>query len=92
MISEKTNISARVDLTLKKIVEESTFNHKDAYELGAKLIAIGDAEETMELIDSDPVLQKLIKQNEYKIIQAKKEQLEKELKDLQEGTYGSRKF
>jgi len=36
MIPEKTNISARVDLTLKKIVEESTFNHKDAYELGAK--------------------------------------------------------
>ena len=33
-------------------------------------------------IDSDPVLQKLIKQNEYKIIQAKKEQLEKELRDL----------
>jgi hypothetical protein len=76
------NISARVDLTLKKIVEESTFNHKDAYELGAKLIAIGDAEETIEIIDSDPVLQKLIKQNEYKIIQAKKEQLEKELRDL----------
>ena len=61
MIPEKTNISARVDLTLKKIVEESAFNHKDAYELGAKLIAIGDAEETMEIIDSDPVLQKLIK-------------------------------
>ena len=58
MIPEKINISARVDLTLKKIVEESTFNHKDAYELGAKLIAIGDAEETMEIINSDPVLQK----------------------------------
>ena len=82
MLPEKTNISARVDLTLKKIVEESTFNHKDVYELGAKLIAIGDAEETIEIIDSDPVLQKLIKQNEYKIIQAKKEQLEKELRDL----------
>ena len=82
MLPEKTNISARVDLTLKKIVEEATFNHKDAYELGAKLIAIGDAEETIEIIDSDPVLQKLIKQNEYKIIQAKKEQLEKELRDL----------
>ena len=82
MIPEKTNISARVDLTLKKIVEESTFNHKDAYELGAKLIAIGDAEETMILIDNDPVLQKVIKQNEYRLIQAKKEQLEKELRDL----------
>ena len=82
MIPEKTNISARVEMTLKQIVDDSTFTHKDAYELGAKLIAIGDAEETMEIIDSDPVLQKLIKQNEYKIIQAKKEQLEKELKDL----------
>ena len=82
MIPEKTNISARVDLTLKKIVEESTFNHKDAYELGAKLIAIGDAEETLTLIDNDPVLQKVIKQNEYRLIQAKKEQLEKELRDL----------
>jgi len=82
MIPEKTNISARVEMTLKQIVDDSTFTHKDAYELGAKLIAIGDAEETMEIIDSNPVLQKLIKQNEYKIIQAKKEQLEKELKDL----------
>ena len=82
MLPEKTNISARVDLTLKKIVEESTFNHKDAYELGAKLIAIGDAEETMELIDNDPVLQKVIKQNEYELIHTKKEQLEKELRDL----------
>ena len=82
MIPEKTNISARVEMTLKKIVEDSTFTHKDAYELGAKLIAIGDAEETMELIDNDPVLQKVIKQNEYQLIQAKKEQLEKELRDL----------
>ncbi len=82
MLQEKTNISARVEMTLKKIVEDSTFTHKDAYELGAKLIAIGDAEETMTLIDNDPVLQKIIKQNEYQLIQAKKEQLEKELRDL----------
>ena len=26
MITEKTNISARVEITLKKIVEESSFN------------------------------------------------------------------
>ena len=68
MLPEKTNISARVEITLKQIVDESTFNHNDAYELGAKLIAIGDAEKTIELIDSDPVLQKLIKQNEYQLI------------------------
>lgn len=49
MLPEKTNISARVEITLKQIVDESTFNHKDAYELGAKLIAIGDAEKTIEL-------------------------------------------
>ncbi len=30
MITEKTNISARVEITLKKIVEESSFTHKDA--------------------------------------------------------------
>ena len=82
MLPEKTNISARVEMTLKKIVEDSTFTHKDAYELGAKLIAMGDAEETMTLIDNDPVLQKIIKQSEYRLIQAKKEQLEKELRDL----------
>lgn len=68
MLPEKTNISARVEITLKQIVDKSTFNHKDVYELGAKLIAIGDAEKTIELIDSDPVLQKLIKQNEYQLI------------------------
>ena len=38
MITEKTNISARVEITLKKIVEDSAFTHKDAYELGAKMI------------------------------------------------------
>ena len=82
MLPEKTNISARVEMTLKKIVEDSTFTHKDAYELGAKLIAIGDAEETIALIDNDPALQKIIKQSEYLLIQAKKEQIEKELRDL----------
>ena len=40
MLLEKTNISARVDITLKKIVEDSTFTHKDAYELGAKLMLV----------------------------------------------------
>lgn len=48
-VARKTNISARVEITLKQIVDESIFNHKDAYELGAKLIAIADAEKTIEL-------------------------------------------
>ena len=47
MRTEKTNISARVEITLKKIVEESSFTHKDAYELGAMIIAIGDAVELL---------------------------------------------
>ncbi|MEE0024032.1 hypothetical protein [Methanobrevibacter sp.] len=38
----------------QKIVEDSTFTHRDAYELGAKLIAMGNAEETIALIK--PVL------------------------------------
>ena len=29
MLPEKTNISARVEITLKKIVEESTFTQKE---------------------------------------------------------------
>lgn len=40
MLLEKTNISARVEITLKKIVEESTFTQKEAYELGAIQTAI----------------------------------------------------
>ena len=46
------NISARVEITLKKIVEDSSFTHKDAYELGAKLIAMGEAENTIMEINN----------------------------------------
>ena len=55
MLPEKTNISARVEITLKQIVDESTFNHKDAYELGAKLIAMGEAENTIMEINNNSV-------------------------------------
>lgn len=82
MLLEKTNISARVEMTLKKIVEESGFTHKDAYELGAKLIAMGDAEETIILINNNPSFEKIIKQTEYKLIEARKRELERELRDL----------
>ena len=82
MLLEKTNISARVEITLKKIVEDSTFTHKDAYELGAKIIAMGDAEETITLISRNPNYEKIIKQTEYGLIEARKQELEKELKDL----------
>ena len=82
MLLEKTNISARVEITLKKIVEDSTFTHKDAYELGAMLIAIGDAEKTIALIHQNPNYEKIIKQREYRLIEARKQELEGELRDL----------
>ena len=104
MLPEKTNISARVEITLKKIVEDSTFTHKDAYELGAKLIAMGNAEETialintnelgakliamgnaedtLALINTNPDFERIIKQTEYRLIEARKQELERELKDL----------
>lgn len=82
MLPEKTNISARVDITLKKIVEDSTFTHKDAYELGAKLIAMGNAEETIVLINTNPDFERIMKQAEYSLIEARKLELERELRDL----------
>lgn len=82
MLLEKTNISARVEMTLKKIVEESDFTHKEAYELGAKLIAMGGAEETIIEINNNPSFDKIMKQTEYKLIEARKAELERELKDL----------
>ena len=82
MSLEKTNISARVEITLKKIVEESSFTHKDAYELGAMLIAIGDAQKTLTLIHNNPHYQKVMRQTEYRLIEARKEELERELKNL----------
>ena len=82
MLLEKTNISARVEITLKKIVEESSFTHKDAYELGAMLIAIGDAQETITLIHNNPNYERIMKQREYKLIEERKQELERELRDL----------
>ena len=82
MLLEKTNISARVEITLKKIVEDSAFTHKDAYELGAKLIAMGNAEDTLALINTNPKFERIIKQTEYRLIEARKQELERELKDL----------
>ena len=82
MLPEKTNISARVEITLKKIVEDSTFTHKDAYELGAKLIAMGNAEDTLALINTNPEFERIMKQTEYSLIEARKQELERELRDL----------
>ena len=82
MLPEKTNISARVEITLKKIVEDSTFTHRDAYELGAKLIAMGNAEDTLALINTNPDFERIIKETEYSLIEARKQELERELRDL----------
>ncbi|WP_405297622.1 hypothetical protein [Methanobrevibacter sp.] len=82
MITEKTNISARVEITLKKIVEESSFTHKDAYELGAMLIAIGDADQTITSIQNDSNYTRIMKQTEYRLIEERKYQLERELRNL----------
>ena len=82
MLQEKTNISARVEITLKKIVEDSTFTHKDAYELGAKLIAMGNAQDTLALINTNPDFERIIKQSEYSLIEARKQEHERELRNL----------
>ena len=82
MSLEKTNISARVEITLKKIVEESSFTHKDAYELGAMLIAIGDADQTITSIQNDSNYTRIMKQTEYRLIEERKHQLERELRNL----------
>ena len=82
MSTEKTNISARVEITLKKIVEDSSFTHKDAYELGAKLIAMGEAENTIIEINNNSAYERIIKQTEHRLIEARKLELERELRDL----------
>ncbi|WP_400219196.1 hypothetical protein [Methanobrevibacter smithii] len=82
MLTEKTNISARVEITLKKIVEDSSFTHKDAYELGAKLIAMGEAENTIMEINNNSVYERIIKQTEHRLIEARKLELERELREL----------
>ena len=82
MLPEKTNISARVEITLKKIVEDSSFTHKDAYELGAKLIAMGEAENTIMEINNNSAYERIIKPTEHRLIEARKLELERELRDL----------
>lgn len=82
MVLEKTNVSARVESTLKRIVKKSDFTHKDAYEIGAKIIARENAKETITSINKDSYLDKRLKETEYEILKERKEQLEKELRDM----------
>lgn len=84
MIIENTNISARVSSTLKEIVNDSDFSHKDAYEIGAKLITLGVARETNNSLDKNPELKRKLNEKEYKQIQERKRKLEKELDNMDE--------
>ena len=92
MESNNTNISARVPCVLKRIVKESDFTHKDAYELGAKLIATGDAKETIITMNSNPHLEKRLKKMEYVLTNEKMTKLKRELNDLKGEPNGSRKL
>lgn len=67
MLPEKTNISARVEITLKKIVNESSFTYKDAYKLESMLIAICDAQETLTLTHNNPNYERIIKTKRIQI-------------------------
>ena len=71
-----------MEITLKKIVEDSSFTHKDAYELGAKLIDMGEAENTIMKINNNTAYERIIKQTEHRLIEARKMELERELRDL----------
>ena len=92
MENENTNISARVPCVLKRIVKESDFTHKDAYELGAKLIATGDAEETIITMNSNPDLKERIKTIEFDLANERMTKLKRELDDLKGEPNGSRKL
>ena len=62
--------------------EESSFTRKDAYELAAMLIAIGDAQEIITLIRNNPNYERIVKQREYQLIEERKQELERDLRDL----------
>ena len=78
----KENISARVPCALKKIVIDSDFSHREAYELGAKIIASGDAKKALSQVEKNPTYQKAIEEAECKLEEERKYQLEEELKRL----------
>ena len=82
MKMRKENISARVPCALKKIVVDSDFSHRDAYELGAKIIASGDAPKAINQVDENPISQRTIKEAECKLVEERKHQLEEELRNL----------
>ena len=82
MIMKKTTVSARVLIVIKKIVNDSDYSHKEAYEIGAGVIAIGKAEEIKAMIHNDPKFERAVKEKKCKLLKDKKQEIEKELDDL----------
>ena len=79
MTIQKSNISARVSDTLKIIVQDSEYTHKEAYEIGAKLIAANKAEIIINELEHDEACKKAIREKKTKLLKDKKHKLEKEL-------------
>ena len=82
MIRKKTSVSARVFIFIKKIVNDSDYSHRDAYELGAGAIAIGKYDEVMAWIRNNPNYDKVVKEKKCKLLKDKKNEIERELDDL----------
>ncbi|WP_400199081.1 hypothetical protein [Methanobrevibacter smithii] len=43
---------------------------------------MGNAEDTLALLNTNPNFERIIKQTEYRLIEARKKELERELRDL----------
>ena len=84
MIESKSTVSARVPDAIKKVVKDSKYSHKVAYELGAGIIGMGKVEEAKEMIDNDPEYDKVVKEKKCELLEEKKRKLEKEIKDIDE--------
>ncbi len=82
MLEKKSTVSARVSDTLKNIVGDSEYSHKEAYELGAGLIAVNKAEDTKYELEHDPQYENVIRKEKTKLLKDEKKKLEKELEDL----------
>lgn len=82
MFNHKSTVSARVPDAIKEIVNDSEYTHKDAYMIGAGVIAMGKAEETKSLIHENKDMKRSVKEKKCKLLREKEEQLKKELDDL----------
>ena len=67
---------------LKKLLSILIFPTEKHTNLGAKIIASGDAKETLSQVEKNPTSQRTIKEAECKLVEERKHQLEEELKRL----------